>query len=202
LVEDVDRHGNVRLYFRRKGQPKVRLRGLPGSEEFMADYGASLEKYASATQQSYRARKGSFGHLCLSYYASATFKALDGSTQSWRRRALDAVSERHRDKPVILMQGKHVRMLRDELADRPGAARNRLKALRALFQWAIEADEVPHDPTRDVKAIAYAIKGHHTWTLDLSSKATMSKTCAVKAPLRRALARLRFPARCQTGRAT
>ena len=127
LVEDVDRHGNVRVYFRRKGQPKVRLRGLPGSEQFMADYGTALEKCASA-QRSYRARKGSFGHLCLSYYASATFNALDGSTQSWRRRALDAVSERHGDRPVILMQGKHVRMLRDELVDRPGAAREPVKS--------------------------------------------------------------------------
>src|SRR5262249_22236168 len=68
-------------------------------------------------------------------------------------------------KPVILMQGKHVRMLRDELADRPGAARNRLKALRALFRWATEADEAPQDPTRDVKSLAYATKGHHTLTL-------------------------------------
>src|SRR5262249_19800344 len=76
-----------------------------------------------------RSARGSFGHLCLTYYASATFKALDGSTQSWRRRADGA-------KPVSLMQGKHVRMLRDELADRRGAARNRLKALRALFRWA------------------------------------------------------------------
>ena len=64
------------------------------------------------------------------------------------------------------MHGKHVRMLRDELADRPGAARNRLKALRALFRWAVEADEAPHDPTRDVKAIGYVSKGHHTWTLE------------------------------------
>jgi integrase len=73
---------------------------------------------------------------------------------------------RHGDKPVVLMQGRHVRKLRDELADRPGAARNRLKALRALFRWAIEADEAPHDPTRDVKATPYATSGYHTWTLD------------------------------------
>jgi hypothetical protein len=30
LVEDTDRHGNVRIYFRRKGQPKIRLNALPG----------------------------------------------------------------------------------------------------------------------------------------------------------------------------
>jgi integrase/recombinase XerD len=30
VVEDVDRHGIVRIYFRRPGFPKIRLRGLPG----------------------------------------------------------------------------------------------------------------------------------------------------------------------------
>jgi integrase/recombinase XerD len=166
VVEDTDRHGNPRLYFRRKGERKVRLPGLPGSEEFMAAYKAALLASGEKRPQSARPARGSFGHLCLTYYCSATFRALDGSTQSWRRRALDAVCERHGTKPVSLMQGKHVRMLRDELADRPGAARNRLKALRALFRWATEADEAPHDPTRDVKAISYATKGHHTWTLE------------------------------------
>jgi hypothetical protein len=38
VVEDTDRHGNVRLYYRRSGQPKVRLRGPLGSPEFLADY--------------------------------------------------------------------------------------------------------------------------------------------------------------------
>ena len=42
VIEDTDRHGNPRLYFRRKGQPKVRLPGLPGSDEFMAAYKAAL----------------------------------------------------------------------------------------------------------------------------------------------------------------
>jgi len=33
--EDVDRHGNVRVYFRRAvGQPKIRLRARPGTVEF------------------------------------------------------------------------------------------------------------------------------------------------------------------------
>src|SRR5262245_52978768 len=95
VVEDTDRHGNLRLYFRRKGQPKVRLPGLPGSEEFMAAYKAALSATGGSHRQSGQMARGSFGYLCLTYYTSATFKALDPSTQSWRRRALDAVCERH-----------------------------------------------------------------------------------------------------------
>jgi integrase len=167
VVEDVDRHGNARLYFRRKGQVKTRLPGLPGSDKFMAAYSAAL---TSSEQQQpprlQRSGKGAFGYVCRAYYASKTFKALDASTQSWRRRALDAICENHGDKPVAQMSSKHVRMLRDEKMDLPGAARNRLKALRALFRWAVEADEAPHDPTIGVKAISYVTKGHHTWTIE------------------------------------
>jgi integrase/recombinase XerD len=64
------------------------------------------------------------------------------------------------------MQGKHVRTLRDEKAALPGAARNRLKALRALFRWAVESDEAPHDPTISIKAISYVTKGHHSWAIE------------------------------------
>jgi hypothetical protein len=38
LVEDVDRHANVRIYFRRKGQPKIRLREIPGTDAFEKEY--------------------------------------------------------------------------------------------------------------------------------------------------------------------
>jgi integrase/recombinase XerD len=161
----VDRHGNVRLYFRQKGHLKTRLPGLPGSEEFLQAYSAALHG-SPARPRIAATLKGSFGYLCKAYYASATFKALDASTQSWRRRALDAVCEQHGQKPIARMQSKHVRMLRDEKANTPGAARNRLKALRALFRWALEADEATHDPTRDVKPIPHHSDGHHSWTAD------------------------------------
>jgi integrase len=64
------------------------------------------------------------------------------------------------------MQDKHVRKLRDELKNTPGASKSRLKALRAMFQWAVEADEAQHDPTLGVRAISYVTKGHHSWSIE------------------------------------
>lgn len=165
VIEDVDRHGNVRLYFRRRGEPKVRLPGLPGSDEFMSAYQDALNRTATKTLRA-KMNAGSFGYLCRQYFISQTFKALDESTQKWRRRALNEIAATHGDKPIVKMQARHVRQLRDEKADKPGAARNRLKALRALFRWAIENDLAPHDPTRDIKPIPHATDGHHTWTLE------------------------------------
>jgi hypothetical protein len=37
-----DRHGRLRRYFRRRGQPDVPLPGEIGSEEFMSTYQAAL----------------------------------------------------------------------------------------------------------------------------------------------------------------
>jgi hypothetical protein len=37
-VEDRDRHGNLRVYYRAKGVKKVRLRAMPWTLEFMAAY--------------------------------------------------------------------------------------------------------------------------------------------------------------------
>jgi hypothetical protein len=59
LYEDVDRYGNVRIYFRRKGVRKVCLKQPIGSAEFIAEYklafaGKALE--AAPSQGLIRAR--------------------------------------------------------------------------------------------------------------------------------------------------
>ena len=66
------------------------------------------------------------------------------------------------------MLPRHVRQLRDELKDSPGAANQRLKALKALFAWACEDEPelAPQNPTLGVKKIKYATNGHHSWNAD------------------------------------
>ncbi len=70
VVEDTDRHGNVRLYYRRPGQPKVRLRGPSGSPEFLADYKKAAAGPAKPrTKKSAnigQLKKGSFKWLVVS----------------------------------------------------------------------------------------------------------------------------------------
>jgi integrase/recombinase XerD len=166
IVEDVDRYGKVRLYFRRAGQPKVRLRGLPGSDEFMEAYRRALSG-GEKNRGSKPPAVGSFRHLCSEYYRSTEFKSLDvNSTQSWRKRALDAICVRFGEMSAASMEPKHVRALRDQLSDKPGAARNRLKALKALFKWAIETGQLAYDPTRDIRPLKHASTGHHSWSLE------------------------------------
>jgi integrase len=189
LVQDLDRHGNVRSYVRLGGKPKVRIRGMPGTAEFMAAYHAALSDIDSEDnrRQYRRADKGSFGYVCLAYYASADFNRLDPATQSWQRHALDRICQNHADKPIAKMTSKHVKRLRDDLKDTPSQSQKLLKALRAMFKWANEAEEVENNPTVGVKAIKYLTKGHHAWTLSEVKQFELRHAIGTKARLAMAL---------------
>jgi len=122
ITKDRDRHGNLRFYFRRPGKPKIRLHGLPGSEEFLAGYKAAL-----AESRGVKSEK-SFEWLCNRYYKSTRFGGLDDSTQRRKRTVLDEicnmVGERGRRlglAPYASLKKVHVRKLRDMKSDTPGS---------------------------------------------------------------------------------
>src|SRR5246127_3117331 len=138
LVEDVDRHGNVRIYFRRKGQLKVRLTEKPGTAAFDAEYQRAFcgELRPPSTSQHTAAMSGTMRWLCEQYYASATFQLLAPSTRKVRRGILEEICQRVGNFRFATMEARHVAKLRDEKAAFPEAANNRVKALRQLFAWA------------------------------------------------------------------
>jgi len=103
LVEDRDRHGNIRLYVRVPGRPKVRIRASFGTDEFIAAYTAALSAHVATPRQTNEVKPGSFRHLCVRYYGSATYKCLDISTRKWQCRALDEIAKEHGAKPVAMM---------------------------------------------------------------------------------------------------
>ena len=74
VVRDIDRHGNDRFYFRVKDQEKVRLLGIPGSEEFMEIYQDALKRLTEKAGGLQRVSEGSFAWLCHTYFNSTTFK--------------------------------------------------------------------------------------------------------------------------------
>src|SRR5882762_6384027 len=98
VVEDTDRHGNVRLYFRRKGLPKIRLTETLGTPAFEQEYLRAFrgEIFAPARQGAAHTAPapGTMRWLAEQYYASAAFQALGDSTRKVRRSILDAICER------------------------------------------------------------------------------------------------------------
>ena len=189
VSEDIDRHGNVRIYFRRKGQSKIRLLGLPGSEEFLTAYKtalAGLVKAEAKPSKGARAPRGSFKWLCEEYFRSAEFKQLESRTQLLRRRTLDNICILHGQKPVNRIEAQHIRRLRDEIADRPEAANSFLKTLRQLFSFGASYSYIHYNPARDIPYIRATGDGFHTWTE--AEIAKFEKFHAIDTPARLAMA--------------
>jgi integrase len=178
---DRDRHGNLRLYFRRRmGEPKIRLRNEPGTAKFAAEYDvarhdAETEHISMPGHRVARAKVGTLWWLCVGYFRSQEFARLDERTQRTRRGILEnalrepiapGTEETFADFPINRLTTRTLRILRDRKALLPEAANNRVKAIRRVFAWALEQDLIENDPSRDVKRIKNATEGYHAWTIE------------------------------------
>ena len=169
ITKDRDRHGNVRLYFRRPGKPKVRLRGLPGSDEFLASYKAALSESGPGQAKAEK----SFEWLCERYYKSTHFQALEPETRRRKRVVLHEIcdlapsgGQRLGSAPFASMKRTHVHKLRDLKIDRPGAADLVVKTISSLFAWAIKNDLAAVNPAEKLEKLGGRSEGFYTWTED------------------------------------
>ena len=167
VSEDVDRHGNVRIYLRRPGHPKIRLRGLPGSAEFQKAYAEALDRtrLGRAPVQDGKRPQGSLAWLCMKYFGSAEFKQLDQRTQYVRRRILEGLCLKGAGPlPYSKLTPLGILQWRDSKADKPESANGLIKALRQLFAFAVEYRYANRNPAKDVKYLKSFSEGHHSWT--------------------------------------
>jgi integrase len=156
--------GAVFHYFRRAGFRRVRLPGLPGSTEFMAAYQAAFGSRPEPIGVAKRSKPGSVSAAIVSYYGSQSFRNLTGGTPAMRRAILERFRDQHGDKPIALMPKKFIVALLDQME--PFAARNWLKAIRALMHHCVEHELICENPTQGIKLPTIKSHGHHTWTED------------------------------------
>ena len=144
------------------------------------------------------AKRGGPGHgtwrwLCAEYFESAQFRSLAPSGQKVRRAMLSETwdeplnaksSLRFAEFPADRLLAKPIRVLRDRktrweegLSDdgtslrvqtNIEAANSRLKYIRGVFAWALEAhdDLITRNWARDVPYLQSRSEGWHTWTLE------------------------------------
>jgi integrase len=206
VVCDVSRHGQARLYFKKSGFKKIRLRGPSGSDQFEADYAAAVsatEKHGPAiatTVEPPGAKPETFRWLCEEYFKSAEFKQLDErNTQHVRRLILESIWKEETepgskvfmgDCPLLNFNRKAVVMLRDRKLKFPAAANNRLKVMRGVFKWALDNEVVEFNPCVGVKDLETGNEGFHSWTD--SEAEQYEKRWAIGTPERLAFALLRY----------
>lgn len=175
LLHDTDRHGNPRVYFRRPGRPMIRLYAEPGSDAFLEEYRRARQGDVAPKmiQRRRPSSPGSLRSIVEGYYGSADFKLLAPSTQRARRGILDDICLSKTKKgfergalPFDRLEPRHVRELRDEKVELPEAANGRVKALRQVFEWAIENELTALNPARPAKLLRGDGDGFHTWTDD------------------------------------
>lgn len=177
VTRDRDRHGNVRLYYRRAGR-KIRVRGEPGSVAFAEHYAELNRMFEAGTfavAAGVRDAPGTFGWLVKTYLASAAWQALDSSTQRARGRVIDHMLDEpvvrgepvtYREFPLPRLTLPKLEILRDRKRTLPGAAKERVTALRRLFAWAKDQRHVTVNPAVGLTRIKWASVGHHTWSIE------------------------------------
>jgi integrase len=187
LYEDPDRHGNVRLYFRKrvpgsKRYRKVRLREKIGTPEFHEEFAAALAGRPYGEPMSVRpaprfVAANSLRWLVQEYYKRcAVFKSYDEETKKVRRNILTALCEEPEvegsnnqvgDLPYNIPEDK-IELLRDR-KEGVFAANARLKAMRQLFKWvaSVKPKLLPRNHAVDVALLPEPeTGGHHTWSIE------------------------------------
>jgi integrase len=159
-----DRHGKIRRYFRSRNGRRVPLPGLPGSPEFNAAYEtavAGIDRPLSVGGA--RTTPGTVNAAIVAYYNSDAFRnGLKHATQRMRRNILEAFRAKHGEKRIATLPTPFlVSMLAGK---KPFAARNWLKALRGLLQFAVLMEMRKDDPTASIKLRPVKTDRIATWS--------------------------------------
>jgi integrase len=168
----IDRHGKPRFYFRRAGFKKVPLPGLPWSSQFMEAYEEAIAgQLAPVDAGAKRTKPGSMRALAVRYFQSVDYRSMRVRTQRVYRGLIERFCEqadkdgnKFGDKRAALIGREHVVRLIATKADKPEAANQFRKVLRAMMKHAVEIGLRADDPTRDVRAIRVKSEGFHSWT--------------------------------------
>jgi hypothetical protein len=158
-----NRHGKLVHYFRKRGCKIVRLRGIPGSPEFMAAYAAAMGDATPIVIGADRAKAGTVAATVSLMLDSVAFANLANGTQRLRRGILERLREEHGTKRIATIEQKHVQAMVDAKAATPSAARNFLLVLRTLMQFAKKAGIRADDPTLGVERVKIKSEGFITW---------------------------------------
>ncbi len=161
-----DRHNKRRWRFRKRGF-SAELGSDYGSEEFVRRYEDAINRHKTRGLIGVdRAKPFSINQLVALWYRSAEFLDLSPSTQKVYRGIVEKFREEHGDKPVRLMQRRHVQAILAERAGTPAAANNLRKRLIQLMDFAISLDWRGDNPARVTKPFRVGGDGFHTWDED------------------------------------
>jgi enterobacteria phage integrase len=148
-----DRHGKLRVYFRKGRGRRVPLPATIGSDEFDSAYQAALAgQLALGREKHVTPAPRTISALILSYMRSAAYVGLRQTTKVGYAARIETLRAKHGDRSVAgLTRQRIVTGILQPYADRPGAAHFTLKILRVLIRHAIAIGWLDHDPSLGIK---------------------------------------------------
>src|SRR5260370_787618 len=137
-----DRHGKIRVYFRKDRGPRLPLPDTIGSDEFNAAYRiALLSQPAPVQDRSVRAAPGTISALVALYMKSAAYVSLRETTKAGYASRLEVLRTKHGHRSVSGLSRERIETgILQPYVDRPGAALSILKMLRVLIRHAMSLD--------------------------------------------------------------
>jgi integrase len=158
----IDRHGRLRVYFRKEGYPRIALPGPYGGPEFLAAYQAASDCKPRPIGAS-RTVPGSINALLVSYYQSPSFTSLRATTARVYRNILERFREEHGAKGVADMQPRHVRAIVAAKVSTPDAANRLLGMISLIMDHAVALDMRADNPVHGIKRFRHKSEGITTW---------------------------------------
>ncbi|WP_142416914.1 tyrosine-type recombinase/integrase [Bartonella massiliensis] len=168
LVKEITRHSKTIWYVRIGHGPRRRVHGTYGTQEFVDNYKGALAELQGIIPPKPKTGKlieGSFAWLLKQYFNSVNWYSLAKATKRQKELILMKVCDTIGNIPYQAIDKKHIIAGVERRKDTPATARNFLKALNGLFNWAIEQGLLKNNPTVGVKRPPLKNKeGFPAWT--------------------------------------
>ncbi len=147
-------------YYAWRGGP--RLRGEPGSPEFMASYTEALQGRRQTDD-------GRMKGLVAQYRASPDYLALADTTKRQWSRWLDRIVDKFGDLRVAQFDRAekirpHIKAWRNQWADKPRTADYAIQVLSRLLSFAVDQDKIAANPCEGIKSIYRGDRSELIWS--------------------------------------
>lgn len=174
-TEELSRHGRLKRFVRIKGK-RIQLMLSPDDPNFLDEYRDAVRKLRGAAPAILAGEdeakppvvyaRGTLGWLVGRYLdESPGLKTMSKIGAARRRRILEGLVSSHGNRSMI-MATDAISAGFAKRAEKPGAANDWLKSIKALYSWSCSVGITATNPATRVRKIKVKTDGWHIWSVE------------------------------------